>query len=204
MQPGLEPHTAQSQELPSRRELGSHLLWPLHGQNPSFLALSVPKGDQNQPANTSLHRSQGGFYCCSCLERWQNLGVGSRFNLVLPGLSASLWLQVMLFWGMLWSLKCTGDAEMIFAHLLLLQIKASAPTLQGSWECSVPAWEGGREGRKAAAGMEEGRLCLHNLSPSLTTCWTCKRSLFPWKRALPTCAAELGKFAFIKPPRRGE
>lgn len=49
---------------------------------------------------------------------------------------------------------------------------------------------GRREGRKAAAAaMEEGRLCLHNLSPSLTTCWTCKGCLFPWKRALPACAA---------------
>lgn len=48
---------------------------------------------------------------------------------------------------------------------------------------------GRREGRKAAAAMEEDRLCLHNLSPSLTTCWTCKRSLFPWKRALSACAA---------------
>lgn len=33
----------------------------------------------------------------------------------------------------------------------------------------------------------EGRLCLHN--PSLATCWTCKKSQFPWKQALPACAA---------------
>lgn len=53
-------------------------------------------------------------------------------NQVLPGLFLSLWLSMLLFWGMLWSLKFTGDAEMKTAHLLLLQIKTRTPILHGT------------------------------------------------------------------------
>lgn len=44
-------------------------------------------------------------------------------------------------------------------------------------------------GGEEAAATRMGWLCLHSLSPSLTTCWTCKKSLFPWKRVLSACAA---------------
>lgn len=107
---------------------------------------------------------------------------------------------------MLWSLKFPGDAEMRTAHLLLLQMKARAPAGVCRWvqqrchaqRCRLfgmrccelgmlPACL--RGAGRAAAAIQQGRLNLHNLSPSLTTCWTCKRSLFPWKLVLSACAA---------------
>lgn len=92
------------------------------------------------------------------------------------------------------------------AHLLLLQMKVRAPAGVCRWvqqhchaqRCRLfgmrccelgmlPACL--RGAGRAAAAIQQGRLNLHNLSPSLTTCWTCKRSLFPWKLVLSACAA---------------
>lgn len=190
MQP--EPRTARSQELPSRREPGSICCSPSVGKAPHFWLSVCPGWPQKVAKNTSLCRVSGRILLLP-IPGWRN-GKISWFGAicsneqppVLPGFSASSWLQVLLFWGMPWSLKLT---EMNSARLLLLQIKQASQHCReaGNAPC-LPEKEGGKEGSSSRA-MEEGRLCLHNLSPSLATCWTCKRSLFPWKRALSACAA---------------
>lgn len=91
------------------------------------------------------------------------------------------------------------------AHLLLLQMKPRAPACCLQLGAAAPAQRCRLSGMRcrelgmlraclrgagrAAAAMQQGRLSLHNLSPSLTTCWTCKRSPFPWKQVLSACAA---------------
>lgn len=91
--------------------------------------------------------------------------------------------------GMLRSLKFTVDPEMNFAHLLLLQIKTSTPTVQGSW--NGPCLPGNREGSKALPSQPFSghMLDMQKIPVSLET------------GSSRMCCSQLGKFAFIKPPR---